>query len=129
MSAHGTLYTNNFARCSRAACGHSGRVEFFEGFEDDDDGDKCPMCGALAFPADCVGNFLSARGDEIKPGDKIVLVEMPDDPNPIAPGTKGAVRNVWPQPAMGFTQIDVEWNDGSKLMLSVPPDKVRKVED
>jgi hypothetical protein len=49
---------------------------------------------------------------------------MPDDPDPIEPGATGMVTAVRPQ-RFGvrgpWTQVDVEWDNGRKLMLSVPP--------
>ena len=61
-----------------------------------------------------------------KPGDRIRLIHMPDDPDPIKPGSTGTVRSVKPH-SFGFrnpwVQVDVEWDNGRKLMLSVPPDE------
>ena len=60
-----------------------------------------------------------------RPGDRIRLLAMPDDPAPISPGTTGTVRfvkrhgtgpNAW-------LQVDVEWDNGRSLMISVPPDE------
>ena len=57
-------------------------------------------------------------------GDRIRLVAMADDPDPIHPGQAGTVigvsrhgsgRDVW-------HQIDVAWDDGRTLMLVSPPD-------
>ena len=59
-----------------------------------------------------------------KPGDRIRLVAMQDDPDPIQPGSVGTVvhvdrhgggREVW-------HQIDVAWDNGRTLMLVSPPD-------
>jgi len=61
-----------------------------------------------------------------KPGDRIRLISMPDDPDPIKPGVTGIVTAVRPHDfgLWGrWTQIDVEWDNGRKLMLSVPPDR------
>jgi hypothetical protein len=59
-----------------------------------------------------------------KTGDRIRLVEMPHDPNPIAVGQTGTVVSIR-QIGSGqdcWFQIDVEWDDGRTLMLSTPPD-------
>jgi len=60
-------------------------------------------------------------------GDRIELVFM-DDPCPIRPGTRGVVRGVRIVGDVrrgGFAQVDVDWDNGRSLMLSVPPDVVR----
>ncbi|MCA9222981.1 MAG: DUF4314 domain-containing protein [Planctomycetales bacterium] len=59
-----------------------------------------------------------------KPGDRIRLVAMRDDPDPIQVGALGMVvrvarhggREVW-------HQIDVAWDNGRSLMLVSPPDE------
>ncbi len=64
-----------------------------------------------------------------QPGDRIRLVAMTDDPDPIEPGTTGTVvairkcgsgRDVW-------FQVDVNWDNGRTLTLVVPPDEVEVV--
>jgi hypothetical protein len=63
-------------------------------------------------------------------GDRIEMIRMSDDPNPIAPGTKGTVRHVEPVrlgPGDNFTQIDVLWDNGRTLMVVCPPDRIRKI--
>ena len=61
-----------------------------------------------------------------KPGDRIRLVAMPDDPDPIPIGEVGTVievtrhgdgKNAW-------HQVDVEWDHGRTLMLTLPPDRI-----
>jgi len=58
-------------------------------------------------------------------GDRIRLVAMGDDPDPMLIGEIGTVvsaerhgagRDAW-------LQIDVDWESGRTLMLSVPPDR------
>jgi hypothetical protein len=60
-----------------------------------------------------------------KPRDRIRLVAMQDDPDPIRPGSLGTVvriarhgggRDAW-------HQIDVAWDNGRTLMLVSPPDE------
>ena len=60
-------------------------------------------------------------------GDRIELVRMPDDPHPIPTGTKGTVTDVRNVTGLGFMQIDVDWDNGRKLMLSIPPDEVQNI--
>jgi hypothetical protein len=55
-------------------------------------------------------------------GDRIRLLCMPDDPNPIPAGSEGEVTFVNEVRSMQFTQIGVKWDDGRTLSLAVPPD-------
>lgn len=58
-----------------------------------------------------------------KAGDRIALVHM-DDPHPVPIGTRGTVQSVQQigEGRGSWTQIDVAWDNGRTLMLSVPPD-------
>ena len=63
--------------------------------------------------------------NKISAGTRIRLLSMPDDPNPIAPGTTGVVTDIR---EIGFgrgrwLQIDVDWDNGRQLMLASPPDQ------
>jgi len=60
----------------------------------------------------------------LKAGDRIRLVSM-DDPDPIPAGTAGTVVGVSPQ--SDWTQVDVDWDNGRSLMLSIPPDSIQKI--
>ncbi len=53
-------------------------------------------------------------------GTRIRLILMPDDPDPILPGTTGTVTGSCDSP--GGTQIWVRWDSGRTLSLEVPPD-------
>ncbi len=66
-----------------------------------------------------------------EPGNRIQLVAMPDDPHPVTLGTRGTVRDVLRVTAGDgeFTQIEVAWDDGRRLMLSVPPDRFAIIDD
>ncbi len=57
-------------------------------------------------------------------GDRIRLVAMQDDPDPIAVGQTGTVAGVNLHNAGndGWIQIDVSWDNGRTLMLVSPPD-------
>lgn len=61
---------------------------------------------------------------KVKVGDRIELVSMTDDPDPIAPGTRGTVDYV-NEVGEDWTQISVNWDNGRRLSLSVPPDRYR----
>lgn len=58
----------------------------------------------------------------LKAGDRIRLISMTDDPDPIPAGTTGTVVGVYPH--SDWTQVDVDWDEGRSLMLSIPPDQV-----
>jgi hypothetical protein len=57
-------------------------------------------------------------------GDRIRLLQMQDDPDPIAPGTTGTVVSAR-RHGVGedsWAQIDISWDNGRSLMLVSPPD-------
>jgi hypothetical protein len=60
-----------------------------------------------------------------QPGDRIRLVAMPDDPDPIPAGSTGIVTAVRKCGSGGsaWIQVDVDWDNGRKLMLSLPTDQ------
>ena len=62
-----------------------------------------------------------------KAGDRVRLVSMNDDPDPIPAGTTGTVAGVYP--LNGWMQVDVDWDTGRSLMLSIPPDVVVTIDD
>lgn len=59
-------------------------------------------------------------------GDRIELIEMRNDPEPIKPGTQGTIESI--MPLFGKHQVIVEWDDGRGLMLILPDDKYRLLE-
>lgn len=65
----------------------------------------------------------------MKTGDRIEMVNMPEDPNPIPRGTQGTVTHVNPVNLGGdrFTQVSVNWDNGRTLMVVIPPDSVRVI--
>jgi len=62
----------------------------------------------------------------MKPGDRIELVYTDDRFTDLQPGDRGTVNHV--NQASMCTQISVDWDNGSKLMM-VPEsgDRIRKV--
>ena len=62
----------------------------------------------------------------LKKGDRIRLLSMPEDPDPIPVGAIGTVLDVEQVGAGEYRwyQVSVEWDSGRRLMLSVPPDLV-----
>ncbi len=65
------------------------------------------------------------------PGDRIRLFAMGRDPDPVLFGTIGTVVGVT-RHGVGrdaWAQIDVDWEDGRSLMLTVPPDQVEIVNE
>jgi Domain of unknown function (DUF4314) len=59
-------------------------------------------------------------------GDRIRLLAMPDDPDPVPAGTCGVITDVHAH--SDWMQIEVEWDNGRKLMLTVPPDRFEKID-
>ena len=66
-----------------------------------------------------------------KPGDRIRLVEMLDDPNPVAVGALGTVRAVADIGVAGKAEfhVAVDWDNGRTLSLVCPDDKFEVVVD
>jgi hypothetical protein len=62
----------------------------------------------------------------LRPGDRIRLIDMPDDLEPIPSGSLGTVVLVRQHGAgqNAWYQVDIEWDIGRKLMLSIPPDLI-----
>lgn len=63
-----------------------------------------------------------------RPGDRIRLLSMRNDPDPIPVGQTGtvvAVRHCQQR----WLQIDVAWDSGRTLMLVTPPDRYEVVAD
>jgi hypothetical protein len=56
----------------------------------------------------------------LKKGDRIRLVSMPNDPDPIPVGSLGTVVGI--RDHRDWTQIDVDWDSGRTLMLTLPND-------
>ena len=61
----------------------------------------------------------------LRPGTRIRLVAMEDDPDPIPVGTKGTIRGSSEHKFVRdlWHQIDVDWDNGRQLMLVSPPDE------
>ena len=57
----------------------------------------------------------------LKVGDRIRLVSMLFDPDPIPAGTKGVVTGIHLH--SGWTQLEVSWENGRMLMMVLPPDQ------
>jgi hypothetical protein len=64
-------------------------------------------------------NTSSNIGGVVKVGDRVRMVNMPDDPDPIEPGTEGTVTKVQPR----VDVIDVKWDNGRTLNLVMGVDE------
>ena len=65
-----------------------------------------------------------------KAGDRIRLIAMPDEPDPVPAGTLGTVLGVCSFDGPdAFHQIDVAWDNGRTLMLVTPPDRFEILSD
>ena len=58
----------------------------------------------------------------LKTGDRVRLISMPEDPDPIPVGMEGTVLHVHDHG--DWTQVEVAWDNGRKLMLTLPEDEV-----
>lgn len=65
----------------------------------------------------------------LKAGDRIELLDMPDDPCPITAGTKGTVVSNTVDPCDRAEHlISVDWDNGRKLGLCSKVDRAMKLE-
>jgi hypothetical protein len=67
----------------------------------------------------------------IKKGERVRLVYMPDDPDPIPVGTEGTVALVSEIPfterGQQQTQFIIRWDNGRSLSCVCPPDILERV--
>lgn len=69
---------------------------------------------------------------EFKAGDRVQLVLMGPDPDPIPAGTRGEVTYSGMVSLGGvpvWEQVSVRWENGRRLMLTIPPDVLVKLEE
>lgn len=65
-----------------------------------------------------------------KEGDRVRLVFMPDDPDPVQAGTLGTVRDTTELPFKPpQLQVHVNWDNGRTLSCVCPPDIIEPVLD
>ena len=62
---------------------------------------------------------------QLQPGDRIRLVSMPNEPDPVPAGSLGTVQSVHEH--CDWSQVDVDWDNGRQLMLCLPGDVVALV--
>ena len=58
--------------------------------------------------------------DAPKVGDRIRLIHMPEDIDTVPTDSIGTVRAIHPHD--GWTQVEVDWDNGRRLMLTLPDD-------
>lgn len=61
-------------------------------------------------------------------GDRIELLEMPNDPAPIEKGSLGTVTGV-PKSGDTVLQVQVDWDNGRRLALVPEADRWRIIDD
>lgn len=63
-------------------------------------------------------------------GKRIKLTAMPEEPNPLPIGSEGTIVSVSRicMDAKPWWQIVVKWDNGSPLMLCVPPDRYQLID-
>ena len=62
------------------------------------------------------------------PGDRIRLIKMTNDPEPIEPSTTGTVKKVGTVYMFGEDHLDVQWDNGRSLSLLVGTDEFEVIE-
>ena len=62
------------------------------------------------------------------PGDRIRLIKMPNDPNPIESGATGIVTQINSVDAFGEDHLIVNWDNGRDLNLIVGEDEFEVIE-
>lgn len=67
-------------------------------------------------------------GNNALPGDKIRLINMPDDPNPIEPNTIGTVTSIDTINMFGEDHLNVDWDNGRWLNLIVGIDEFEVID-
>lgn len=67
---------------------------------------------------------------EFRKGDRVAIVSMPDERDPIPAGTQGTVRSsrVADLGDGMFEQVRVDWDGGRTLMAVIPPDTLELLE-
>jgi len=69
---------------------------------------------------------MDAR-NQYKIGDRVKLVKMSDDPDPIPVDTEGEVTHVQYISSFNETQVGVNWDNGRTLSVILPQDKIVKI--
>ena len=67
----------------------------------------------------------------IEVGNRVRLLKM-DDPQGIPPGTEGVVTDstlIYLSAPDQYWQVSVNWDNGSSLMMCVPPDEYEVLKD
>jgi len=59
--------------------------------------------------------------------DRIVMISMKNDPDPIRPGTKGTVSRISSTCTPGEVQLGVKWDNGRTLAVLLPVDLIEKL--
>ena len=62
----------------------------------------------------------------MNPGDRVELIRMDDDPDPIEPGQQGTVQRITKM-GDGSETVEIEWDNGRTLAVIIPPDECRVV--
>lgn len=64
-----------------------------------------------------------------KKGDRIRLVRMDDDSDPIPPGSEGTVTHVEDLTDIRLDHtVDVDWDNGQLGLLVIPPDVIEVIQ-
>ncbi|MEO8269082.1 MAG: DUF4314 domain-containing protein [Aureliella sp.] len=85
----------------------------------------CGVCPLVAPRTPIIHSDRLEIERELKIGDRVRLISMPQDPDPIPLGTLGTVVRV--QDQRDWYQVEVAWDNGRQLMLATPDDCVEVV--
>jgi len=77
-------------------------------------GDQGRVIELLTETLSALGGQVTIQSPAVKPGNRVRLVFMPSDPDPIQPGALGTVVAVV---GGDYPQIQVEWDSGRSLAL------------
>lgn len=77
-------------------------------------GDQGRVIELLTETISALGGQVTIQSPAVKPGDRVRLIHMPSDPDPINPGATGTVVAVV---GGDFPQVQVDWDDGRSLAL------------
>lgn len=65
--------------------------------------------------------------NQYKIGDRVKLIKMANDPDPVPKGTEGEVTHVQYISSFKETQVGVKWDNGRSISVILPEDQIIKI--